>query len=118
QGGLSDHVAEVWLFDALYARTDKFLAWSDKVRQGRLINIYTENGGTRTETEKMMATLRQRGTPIFSGNESEAKSADLRANRLVFLFTELPHDDVLHGRQTFLEFLKTSCLGDVRIKGD
>src|SRR5260370_30595309 len=49
RGGLSDKVKEVWLFDALYAQTEKFLAWMDK-EGGRLLNIYTEHGGTRDET--------------------------------------------------------------------
>jgi len=47
-GGLTNTLKEVWLFDALYARTDKFLASWDK-SHGRLIDIYTEHGGTREE---------------------------------------------------------------------
>jgi len=45
-GGMSDKVSEVWLFDALYAQTDRFLKWMD-TRNGRLIDIYTEHGGTK-----------------------------------------------------------------------
>ena len=110
RGGLTDHVREVWLFDALYAQTDKFLAWIDR-HQGRFIDIYTEHGGTKAETEKLMATLKQRGTAFFAGKESEAKPADLQTNKLVFLYTDLPHDDVVHKRQEFREFLETSCFG-------
>jgi len=36
---------EVWLFDALYGRTNSFLAWADR-SHGRLLNIYTDHGGT------------------------------------------------------------------------
>ena len=57
-----------------------------------------------------MATLKQRGTAFFAGKESEAKAADLQANKLVFLFTDLPHNDVVDKHQDFLRFLKTSCL--------
>src|SRR5262249_18067174 len=46
RGGLTDHVKEVWLFDALYAQTDKFLAWFEKGNK-RLIDIYTDHGGTK-----------------------------------------------------------------------
>ncbi len=113
-GGMSDQVAEVWLFDALYAQSDKFLAWSDKA-QGRLINIYTDQGGTRAQTEEMMAAFKQRGTPFFSGNEGEATLADLRTNRLVFLFTGLPHDEVLNKHHTFRDLLSTSCLAEIRV---
>jgi len=132
RGGLTDHVAEVWLFDALYAQTDKFQAWFDKAH-GRFIDLYTEHGGTKEETEKLMASLKQRGTSIlegkegravaaalpqlqsgttiFEGKEGQVKAADLQSNRLIFLFSELPHDDVVDKHRTFREFLETSCLG-------
>ena len=110
RGGLTEHVHEVWLFDALYAQTDKFLAWIDK-HQGRFIDLYTEHGGTKAETEKLMALLKQRGTAFFAGKEGEAKPVDLQANKLVFMYSDLPHNDVVHKRQEFNEFLKTSCFG-------
>ena len=109
RGGLTDHVKEVWLFDALYAQADKFLAWFNG-GQGRLLNIYTENGGTKRETEVMMAGFKQRGTPFFAGKESELKPDDLRTNKLAFLYTALGHNDVVAKHKTFREFLKTSCL--------
>ena len=111
RGGLTDHVKEVWLFDALYAQTDKFLAWFDR-RPGRLINIYTEHGGTKCETEQMMARLEERGTASLAANEGEATLADLRTNRLLFLYTQLPHDDVLDKHRAFRDFLLTSCFAE------
>ncbi|HWI58431.1 MAG TPA: hypothetical protein VNZ22_14500, partial [Bacillota bacterium] len=74
-GGLTDHVREVWLFDALYAQADKFLAWSAKPSSGRFLALYTAHGGTKEETEQMMATLKQRGTPFLAAKETEAKSS-------------------------------------------
>jgi len=112
RGGLSDPVDEVWLFDALYAETEKFHAWFDK-QHGRLINIYTEHGGTKDDTEKMMADLKQRGTAFFAGKETEAETTDLRTNKLIFLYTELGHNEVLDQHWTFRQFLKTSCLGEI-----
>ncbi len=109
-GGLSSSVKEVWLFDALYARTDKFLAWFDQ-QHGRLLDIYTEHGGTKAETEALIATLKQRGTSFYAGKEGEAKPADLQACQPVFLFTDLIHNDVLDKHRTFRLFLETSCLG-------
>jgi hypothetical protein len=108
-GGLTEPVKEVWLFDALYARTDKFLAWWDK-SQGRLIDLYTEHGGTKGETEKLMATLKDRGTALFFAKETETTPANLRESRMLFLYTDLPHDEVIHKRQAFEKFLSTSCL--------
>ena len=109
-GGLTGQVREVWLFDGLYAHTDRFLAWIDR-HQGRFIDIYTERGGTKADTEELMATLKQRGTAFFAGQEAEAKPADLQTNKLVFLYTDLRHNDVINKRQEFREYLKTSCFG-------
>jgi hypothetical protein len=111
-GGLTDHVKEVWLFDALYARTEKFLAWSDKTH-GRLLNIYTEHGGTKEETEALMATLKQRNTAFFSAKESDVKPADLQTCQPLFIYTDLVHNDVLDKHRTFRQFLETSCLQKV-----
>ena len=109
-GGLTGQVREVWLFDALYGRTDKFLAWINR-GEGRLIDIYTENGGTKEETERLMATLKQQEKPFLAARESD--HPDLRAQRLIFLYTDLPHDAVVEKRQAFREYLKTSCLEPV-----
>jgi hypothetical protein len=111
RGGLTDHIKEVWLFDALYARTDKFLAWWDN-SHGRLIDLYTEHGGTKGETENLLATLKNRGTALFSAKDLDATPANLRESRILFLFTDLPHDDVIHKRKDFELFLNTSCLAE------
>jgi hypothetical protein len=110
-GGLTDHVRELWLFDALYAETPKFLAWTQQQPQGRLVDIYTQNGGTKKETESMMATLKQRSVPFFAAKEAEAKPSDLQTNHLVFLYTDLAHNEVVNKRQEFRDYLQTSCLG-------
>jgi hypothetical protein len=109
RGGMTDHVKEVWLFDALYAETDKFLAWFDQYH-GRLLDIYTEHGGTKAETESLIALLKQRGTPFFSGDETKAALGELSAKQPIFLFTRLEHDEVLNKHGTFRQFLETSCL--------
>lgn len=108
QGGLTEHVKEVWLFDALYAQTDKFLAWSGS--HGRFLDIYTEHGGTKNETEQLMATLNQRGIPFLQTKETQVTPDQLRTNRFVFLLSDLEHDDVLDKHHTFRDFLETSCL--------
>lgn len=108
RGGMTDHVKEVWLFDALYAETDKFLAWFDKYH-GRLLDIYTEHGGTKDETLKLMTTLKDRGTPFFSGDETRDTPSQLSTKGPIFLFTTLEHDEVLQKHRTFKQFLETSC---------
>lgn len=111
-GGLTDHVREVWLFDALYARTDQFVHWLD-TQHGRLLDIYTEHGGTKTETERLMELLRHRGTPLFCGQEAAVTLEELRPQRACFLFSELPHDEVVSKHETFRRFLETSSLDSI-----
>ena len=106
-GGLTDHVREVWLFDALYGRTEKFMNWFDRSTNTRFIDIYTEHGGTKTETERLIADLTQKKTPFLAKKESEVTPADLHTNRLIFIFTDLPHDDVPMKHRTFAEYLKS-----------
>ncbi|MEO5803937.1 MAG: hypothetical protein ABIR24_10430 [Verrucomicrobiota bacterium] len=115
KGGLTKNVKEVWLFDGLYARTDKFQNWFEN-SGGRFIDIYTANGGTKTETENLMHDVKKKGANYFSTEEKDVRMQSLRDNRLIFIFTELPHDDVLHKHKTFLQFLQTSCLSNAEKK--
>ncbi|MEO7299081.1 MAG: hypothetical protein ABI042_10965 [Verrucomicrobiota bacterium] len=103
-------VREVWLFDALYGRTEKFMKWFDANADARLLDIYTAHGGTKDETEKLMKVLGQKKISFVSGDEKSVSDEMLRTNRLVFIFTDLPHDEVVQKRKMFERFLKTSCL--------
>lgn len=109
RGGLADQIREVWLFDGLYAEGAKFLAWSEKPK-GRLLNIYTDGGGTKTRTEEMMAELKQRGTNLLATTDVVVTAMELTTNRFVFLHTDMTHNDVVAKRKTFQKFLETSCL--------
>ncbi len=110
-GGLSDRVEEVWLFDALYAQTDRFLAWSEK-RHGRLLDLYTERGGTKEETVRLMGIFKQRGVPFYSGKEMEITADQLRQSEPIFLFSDLDHDAVIQGNHAFRRFLDSSRLAE------
>lgn len=109
RGGLTDHVREVWLFDALYAQSEKFLAWADRTG-GRLLDIYTDNGGTKVRTEEMIAALQQRKQPALVTTDAAVTGAELQTNRFVFLHTDLAHNEVVAKRRTFQTFLETSGL--------
>lgn len=109
RGGLSDRVQEVWLFDALYGRTEKFANWFE--RDGvRFVDLYTEHGGTKEESENLMADLKKKNVPYYFAKEKEVSTAQLQNNKLVFLFTDNSHDVVMQKNNTFLTFLKTSQL--------
>ncbi|MSU50179.1 MAG: hypothetical protein EXS37_14030 [Opitutus sp.] len=111
RGGLPKNADEVWLFDALYGQTDSFLAWSDRTH-GRLLNIYTDHGGTKGESEKLKTRLVARGTPILAVEETALAADTLKTKQFVFIHTDLGHNDVVHQRNEFALFLKTSALVD------
>lgn len=109
RGGLTQQVKEVWLFDALYGQSEKFLAWSESTA-GRLVNIYTDGGGTKIRTEEMMATLKQQGENFFASTDQLVTSQELKTNKFIFLHTDLSHNNVVARRKTFQQFLESSCL--------
>ncbi|HXS67689.1 MAG TPA: hypothetical protein VN761_02530, partial [Candidatus Polarisedimenticolia bacterium] len=108
-GGLAKKIRGVWLFDALYGDTEKFTAWQ-KNENGRLLDIYTDHGGTKQETEGLMASYKTNGVSFFASEDTGAAIDMLETNKLVFLHTDLPHDEVVAHRSAFEQFLKSSCL--------
>jgi hypothetical protein len=111
RGGIPEKVREVYLFDALYSETEKFIYWIDRFN-GKLINIYTDSGGTTWETRTMMEDFTGWGIPFRTLEDRTLISSDLRDNRIVFVHTDLGHDFVVSGRMQFREYLKASCLSD------
>ncbi len=103
-------VREVWLFDALYGRTEKFIKWFDGRNDVRLVNIYTDNGGTKTETEKLMKELQEKKVSFVASEDKSISDKMLKKNHMVFIHTDLPHDEVVHKQTAFEKFLRTSCL--------
>jgi hypothetical protein len=110
-GGLAEKIKEAWLFDALYGNTENFVAWQ-KNENGRLLNIYTDHGGTKDETEKLMAAYQTNGIGLYSDEDTNATPENLGNNKLVFLHTDMVHNDVVAKRGTFGQFLNSSCLED------
>jgi hypothetical protein len=102
-------IKEAWLFDALYGNTENFVAWQ-KTEKGKLLDIYTDHGGTKDESEKLMASYKTNGVNFFAGEDTNAVPKNLRVNKIVFLHTDMVHNDVVAKRGTFGQFLKSSCL--------
>jgi D-alanyl-D-alanine carboxypeptidase/D-alanyl-D-alanine-endopeptidase (penicillin-binding protein 4) len=108
-GGMPAQIREAWLFDALYGNTENFDAWR-KNQTGRLVDIYTDHGGTLQETQNLMANYQTNGVSFFAAEETNAVPDNLRTNRIVFLHTDLPHNSVVSKRGEFRRFLEASCL--------
>jgi D-alanyl-D-alanine carboxypeptidase/D-alanyl-D-alanine-endopeptidase (penicillin-binding protein 4) len=108
-GGMPGQIREAWLFDALYGNTENFVAWQ-KAQAGRLLDLYTDHGGTSEETRNLLANYRAQGVKVFAAEDTQLVPDNLRTNQIVFLHTDLVHDDVVAKRGAFGLFLKTSCL--------
>jgi hypothetical protein len=108
-GGLTQYITEVYLFDALYGQTEKFSYWLEH-SDGRLIDIYTEDGGTKQESRNFMEGLQVLGIPILSRKESDVSTSDLLKNRILFISSDLTHSEVIFKRKQFQSYLQTSIL--------
>jgi hypothetical protein len=111
RGEMADAISEVYLFDALYGQTEKYARWIDRYA-GKMVNIYTDSGGTKEETETLMEDLDGWKIPYRALEERTLVPTDLRDNRLVFIHTDLEHDMVVSARMQFREYLKASGLSN------
>jgi hypothetical protein len=112
-GGLTRHISDVILFDVLYAQTDLFFHWIDKF-DGRLIDIYTDNGGTKNETENLMKNLEVDKIPYLHTDESKLDMSDLKNNRIIFIHTDLQHNEVISKRDQFRKFLDSNRISKIK----
>ncbi len=111
QGGLTQHIKEVFLFDALYGQTEKFVHWIDSYNV-RLLDVYTDSGGTREETRGLIADLDAWKVPHLDAELGQIGPKDIAGHRFIFLHTTLAHDEVMQARSAFREFLRSSCLSN------
>ncbi len=116
RGGMNDHIKEVFIFDALYAGTENFMGWFDHYPDRRIINIYTEHGGTKEETESLIAAVKKRNPPVsyIAKNEADISDADLKKYQLIFMFTPMEHDKTPYEHESFRKFLETSRLPSIK----
>ncbi|MCF7823657.1 MAG: hypothetical protein K9N35_05745 [Candidatus Marinimicrobia bacterium] len=110
RGGLSENISEVYLFDALYGGMERFGYWLDKY-DGRLVNITTPNGGTWINSQRFLNDLADWGTPFQTYTTNELTPDDLRAEKVVTIFTDLKHSEVIN--PYFELFLKSSRLSSI-----
>jgi hypothetical protein len=107
RGGLTKNISDVILFDALYGETEKFSYWIDHYK-GRFINIYTDSGGTKNESESLMSDLDGWKIPYLSKEEKDVSELDLKQNRIIFIHSELTHNEVIKQNNQLRTFISTS----------
>ena len=79
RGGLTANIREVYLFDALYGQSEKFAHWIDRF-PGKLIDIYTAEGGTKDQSLDLMDDLRAWEIPFVAVPESAVTPDLLKKN--------------------------------------
>ncbi len=104
RGGYTQRIKNLILFDALYAQEEKFLRWIEK-EHGRFINIYTDDGGTDANSRAMMEDMNEWEIPFLFTEENALTDEQLRKNRIVFIHSDLSHNDVISERNQFRRFL-------------
>jgi len=99
----------VLLFDALYAEQEKFAVYLQQHPDCKMINIYTDNGGTLQNSKNLAVDMKAWKWNIIEKEETDFAASDMKNNRAVFLHSKMKHNDVvtnLNNFQRFLEALK------------
>jgi hypothetical protein len=102
-------VKEVDLFDALYGDTEKFDSWFRSASGNRMINWYTnEGGGTDEVSIQWMDQLVKEGIQPILVLEDSLTRPLLQKNRIVFIHSKRPHNEIIFNPDNFRLMLETS----------
>lgn len=93
-------VSEVFLFDALYSQTDKFLSWIQQDGKHRFVNWYTDHGGTDSESIAMMKQLDQIHFPYRFVEEISINSTAI-TNKVLFVHSPREHNVIINRPDNF-----------------
>ncbi len=120
QGGLTDHITDVLLFDSSYGSLESFADWAaqsphskqDNKQDRRLVSLFTDH--LAPENFTLLTLLQKRHVAFHSLLESDLNAAILAPRQAVFLHTPtLPHDEVMQQKNYFALFLQTSALPSI-----
>jgi hypothetical protein len=100
-GGLSEHIREVFLFDAFYGQYDKFVPWLKQNRANRLRSMYTEH--LAVEHLEFIKVLKKEKLQYTNQLSAHA--------RIVLMPTSVCHNCVMEGN--FKKWLEVSCLAPI-----
>lgn len=109
KSSLRRKVKEVFLFDGLYSRQDKYTEWLSRYK-GRFVTIYTTDGAAEKSTEAMFQLLKDKNIRFCNTNAFDVTVDDLNREKVLFIYAPIPHDEVVYCSDEFMNLLKTSSL--------
>jgi hypothetical protein len=102
-------VQEVFLFDALYGQTDKFLSWLNEDRSHHFIHWYTNHGGGTDEmSEVMMLQLKEQHIDFAITEENAITKKIIKNNRVLFVHSPREHNVIINDPDDFQLLLENS----------
>ena len=100
-------VGSVFLFDALYGQTDKFLSWIEQDKQHRFVNWYTNHGGGTDEVSiQMMKQLDTLHLPYQLVEETTIDSNSIKSSRVLFVHSTREHNVIINRPDNLLLLLQ------------
>lgn len=95
RGGLTEKISHVLLFDGLYGQIEKYSHWLTNY-PAKFINVITPNGGTKIESDEFLKNLDDWNISYLKSESNSLSRSDLENNRIIFLYTNLNHNDVIN----------------------
>ncbi|MFI5188183.1 MAG: hypothetical protein ACHQF0_15735 [Chitinophagales bacterium] len=90
-------VEEVYLFDALYSQTDKFMSWIQQDKKHHFVNWYTNHGGGTDEMSiKMMHQLTDDSLSYTLLEEPSLNPTNVKATRVLFVHSMREHNVIIN----------------------
>lgn len=112
QGGLTDHITDVLLFDSSYGGLENFAEWAAHGQGHRLVSLFTVH--LAPENFTLLTLLQKRHAPYHALLEPDLTAKTLLPRQTLFLHTpDLPHDEVMQKHDYFALFLQTSALSPI-----
>ncbi len=102
-------VQEVFLFDALYGQTDKFLSWLNEKPSHHFVHWYTNHGGGTDEmSEVMMLQLKEQHSNFVLTEEGVITKKIIKNNRILFVHSPREHNVIINDPDDFQLLLENS----------
>jgi len=107
RGGMNENIRNVYIFDGLYGQLEKFTHWIDNY-DGRFINIYTPDEGTKDQSENLAECLISWQIPFKLIENDEFSADQLENERIIIIKSNLNHNQVISSENQFQKFLESS----------